>query len=254
MSRRGYGEAMSSASSMVDWDLAGRTARRLAGPGPQTTREDAAAVVRELHQAAATAVAHVEKLTGMTSLPGGPVPEVAVVDRPGWVDANARGMAALLDPLVEAVRDPRAGAVVTFAGVTREVSHLDYEAYAEMAGPQMEQIVEEAIARHGLCAAVAAHRSGRVELSEPSVLVAVSAPHRPEAFEGAREIIDRIKAEKDCLQMFRQRVTEAGLLEAEQLDRIDQEARQLVDQALAAAKAAPAPTEADLLTDVYASY
>ena len=54
---RGYGEAMSSAASMVDWDLAGRTARRLAGAGPSTTREEAAAVVRELHEAAATAVA-----------------------------------------------------------------------------------------------------------------------------------------------------------------------------------------------------
>ena len=66
--------------------------------------------------------------------------------------------------------------------------------------------------------------------------------------------IDRLKAEKDCLQLFRQRVTEAGLLEAAQLDQIDKEARRIIDQALAAAKAAPAPTEADLLTDVYASY
>ncbi len=44
---------------MVDWDLAGRTARRLMSAGPSTTREDAAAVVRELHEAAAVAVAHV---------------------------------------------------------------------------------------------------------------------------------------------------------------------------------------------------
>jgi pyruvate dehydrogenase E1 component alpha subunit len=66
--------------------------------------------------------------------------------------------------------------------------------------------------------------------------------------------IDKLKAEKDCLQLFRQRVTEAGLLEADQLDAIDKEARQTIDQALAAAKAGPAPTEADLLTDVYASY
>jgi pyruvate dehydrogenase E1 component alpha subunit len=66
--------------------------------------------------------------------------------------------------------------------------------------------------------------------------------------------IEKIKAEKDCLQMFRQRVTEAGLLERAQLDQIDREARQVIDQALAAAKSAPAPTEADLLTDVYASY
>ncbi|MGY1820645.1 zinc-dependent metalloprotease [Geodermatophilus sp. SYSU D00079] len=94
---------MSSAASMVDWELAGRTARRLVGPGPETTREEAAAVVRELHEAAATAVAHVERLTGLQALPSGPVPEVAVVDRPGWVDANAAGMAALMDPLVEAL-------------------------------------------------------------------------------------------------------------------------------------------------------
>jgi len=66
--------------------------------------------------------------------------------------------------------------------------------------------------------------------------------------------VDRLKAEKDCLKLFRQRVTEAGLLEPAQLDEIDQEARRIIDQALAEAKAAPAPTEADLLTDVYASY
>jgi pyruvate dehydrogenase E1 component alpha subunit len=66
--------------------------------------------------------------------------------------------------------------------------------------------------------------------------------------------IDTLKADRDCIKMFRQRVNEAGLLEAEQLDAIDREARQLVDEALAEAKAGPAPTEADLLTDVYASY
>lgn len=99
-----------------------------------------------------------------------------------------------LDGLVARVRDPRAGAVVTFSGVTRDVDALVYEAYAEMALEQMAAIVAEAIERHGLCAAAAEHRVGAVPLSEPSVLVAVSAPHRPEAFLGAREIIDRIKA------------------------------------------------------------
>ena len=110
---------MSSASSMVDWDLAGRTARKLISAGPSTTREEAAGVVRDLHEAAAVAVAHVEKLTGMSPVPGGPVPEVVVVDRPGWVDANARGMAALLDPLVEALtakQDSRPGPIATAIG------------------------------------------------------------------------------------------------------------------------------------------
>jgi len=97
------------------------------------------------------------------------------------------------DELAAAVRDPRAGAVVTFSGVTREVDHLDYEAYAEMAAEQIEAIVAAAIERHGLCAAAAEHRVGRVARSEASVIVAASAPHRAAAFAGAREIIDEIK-------------------------------------------------------------
>ncbi|HLM04031.1 MAG TPA: zinc-dependent metalloprotease [Blastococcus sp.] len=110
---------MSSASSMVDWDLAGRTARRLISGGPSTTREEAADVVRELHEKAAVAVAHVEGFTGLRAAPDGPAPEVAVVDRPGWVDANAKGMAALLDPLVDALaakQDSRPGPLAMAIG------------------------------------------------------------------------------------------------------------------------------------------
>ncbi|MEA2255885.1 MAG: MoaE-MoaD fusion protein [Solirubrobacteraceae bacterium] len=110
-------------------------------------------------------------------------PHVAVRDEP-----------LSLDALAAAVRDPRAGAVVLFSGVTREVDHLDYEAYVEMAAEQIEAIVAAAIERHGLCAAAAEHRIGRVPRTEASVIVAASAPHRGEAFAGAREIIDEIKA------------------------------------------------------------
>jgi molybdopterin converting factor subunit 1 len=112
-----------------------------------------------------------------------------------------------LDALVERVRDPRAGAVVTFHGVTREVPSLEYEAYAEMALEQMRAIVEEAVARHGLCAAAAEHRLGTVPLSEASVLVAVSAPHRPEAFAGGREIIDRLK---ELAPIWKREIAEDG--------------------------------------------
>jgi molybdopterin synthase catalytic subunit len=97
--------------------------------------------------------------------------------------------------VAERVRDPRAGAVVTFSGVTRDVDRLEYDAYAEMAEERMAAIATEALERHGLCAAAVEHRVGDVSLSEPSVIVAVSAPHRGEAFAGAREIIDRVKAE-----------------------------------------------------------
>jgi MoaE-MoaD fusion protein len=110
-----------------------------------------------------------------------------------WVRISSEPLS--LDSLAERVRDPRAGAVVTFQGVTREVERLEYEAYAEMAEERLATIALEAIDRYGLCAAAVEHRVGEVPLSDPSVIVAASAPHRGEAFAGAREIIDRVKAE-----------------------------------------------------------
>ncbi len=110
-----------------------------------------------------------------------------------WARVTTDALSA--DTLIARVRDPGAGAVVTFQGVTRKVERLEYEAYAEMAEPRIEAILRDAIERHGLCAAAAEHRIGTVPLSEPSVLVAVSAAHRGEAFAAAREVIDRIKVE-----------------------------------------------------------
>jgi molybdopterin synthase catalytic subunit len=100
-----------------------------------------------------------------------------------------------LEALAAAVGRPGAGAVVAFQGVTREVSRLEYESYAEMAEERMTAILAECVERHGLEAAAAEHRTGAVALGEASVIVAVSAAHRAEAFAGAREAIDRIKAE-----------------------------------------------------------
>jgi molybdopterin synthase catalytic subunit len=95
----------------------------------------------------------------------------------------------------ERVARPGAGAIVTFQGTTRDVEQLEYEAYAQMAEERIASILRDCIERHGLEAAAAEHRVGTVPLSEPSVVVAVSAAHRSEAFAGAREAIDRIKAE-----------------------------------------------------------
>ena len=100
-----------------------------------------------------------------------------------------------LGALAAAVRDPAAGAVVLFEGVTREVPELDYEAYAEMAEEKIATILADVKERHGLTAVAAEHRVGLVPLSQPSVVVAASGPHREETFAGAREAIDRIKAE-----------------------------------------------------------
>ena len=112
----------------------------------------------------------------------------------GALHVRVTDEALALDPLIERVRDARAGAIVTFSGVTREVAELEYEAYVEMAEKEIVKVVERAIERHGLCAGAAEHRVGAVPLSEPSVLVAASAPHRDAAFAGAREMIDEIKA------------------------------------------------------------
>jgi MoaE-MoaD fusion protein len=115
----------------------------------------------------------------------------------GGAGPHARVTEEPLSPadLAAAVADPGAGALVTFQGVTREVARLDYEAYREMAEERIAAILAECVERHGLLGAAAEHRVGPVALGEPAVIVAVSAAHREEAFAGAREAIDRIKAE-----------------------------------------------------------
>ncbi|MDQ6835276.1 MAG: molybdenum cofactor biosynthesis protein MoaE [Actinomycetota bacterium] len=112
----------------------------------------------------------------------------------GFAHVRVTGEPLSLDGLLERVREPRAGAVIGFLGVTRDVAALEYEAYMEMAEAKLSEIVTTAIEHHGLCAAAVEHRIGVVALSEPSVAIAVSAPHRAEAYAGSREIIDQIKA------------------------------------------------------------
>ena len=100
-----------------------------------------------------------------------------------------------LEQLSRLVSRPAAGAIVSFQGTTREVSRLDYEAYREMAEERIRAILGDCLDRNGLEAAAAEHRVGPVAMGESSVIVAVSAAHRAEAFAGARDAIDRIKAE-----------------------------------------------------------
>jgi len=102
-----------------------------------------------------------------------------------------------LDP--EAVRQlvahPSTGATVVFCGTTRELPSLEYEAYAEMAEQKIRELAEIVVAEHGLAAVAVAHRTGTVELMEPSIVVAVSAGHRAEAFAGARALLDAVKSQ-----------------------------------------------------------
>ena len=100
-----------------------------------------------------------------------------------------------------AVRDD-CGAVVLFSGTVRDhaegrtgVQHLTYEAYEEQAVPKMQTIADEIRVRWPETGRVALiHRIGRMEVTESTVLVVVSSPHRPEAFEAARFGIDALKS------------------------------------------------------------
>jgi molybdenum cofactor biosynthesis protein MoaC/molybdopterin converting factor subunit 1 len=132
-----------------------------------------------------------------TIAPGDELALIPPVSGGATAPARARITEAPLSvaDLAASVTRPGAGAIVVFCGTTREVERLEYEAYAEMAGERIEQILDECVRGHGLEAAAAEHRVGSVPLGEPSVVVAVSAAHRGEAFAGAREAIDRIKAE-----------------------------------------------------------
>jgi molybdopterin synthase catalytic subunit len=103
--------------------------------------------------------------------------------------------------LTESVRSPMAGAVVLFLGTVREMTGdrrtvaLDYEGYPEMARDRMQSIAEDACSRWPVVAAAVIHRLGHMELGDISVAVAVSCPHRKDAFEAGRFLIDRLKEE-----------------------------------------------------------
>ena len=101
--------------------------------------------------------------------------------------------------LVESVRSKQGGAVVLFLGTVRELTGgrqtvaLDYEAYSEMAEAKLGELEAEARQRWPVIGVSIVHRLGHLELGEISVAVAVSCPHRGDAFETARHLIDRTK-------------------------------------------------------------
>lgn len=101
--------------------------------------------------------------------------------------------------LTEEVRRTDCGAVVTFLGTVRDLTNgkvtvaLDYEAHPGMAEKKMAEIEADTRARWPVGDMIMEHRLGRLELGEISVAVAVSCPHRAEAFEACRHAIDRLK-------------------------------------------------------------
>jgi MoaE-MoaD fusion protein len=118
----------------------------------------------------------------------------------------------LLAPVRE-VQSDEAGAVATFVGTTRihsrgrTVTHLDYEAFPEMAEQMMASLAESLRAKYELCEVAIHHRVGRVGIGEPSVAIAVSAPHRQDALAACREAIDTLK---ETIPLWKKEVYEGG--------------------------------------------
>ena len=125
--------------------------------------------------------------------------EVALIPPVSGGAFRLTGEPLSFDAVVDEVRSDQAGAIATFIGTTRlqsrgrTVLHLDYEAYEEMAEQAMAQIAAELKGRYDLCEIAIHHRTGRVEIGEASVVIAVSAPHRQDALAACKDAIDTLK-------------------------------------------------------------
>jgi molybdopterin synthase catalytic subunit len=118
-----------------------------------------------------------------------------------------------LEAVAAEVADERAGAVATFTGTVRrqsrgrEVTRLEYEAYAEMAEEVIAKLAAELELRYELCAVAIHHRVGVLGIGEASVLVAVSAPHRQDALAACKDAIDMLKA---TVPLWKKEIYEGG--------------------------------------------
>ena len=118
-----------------------------------------------------------------------------------------------LDAVVAEVADESAGAVATFTGTVRrqsrgrEVTRLEYEAYAEMAEDVMANLARDLQAQYDLCAVAIHHRVGTLGIGEASVAIAVSAPHRQDALAACKDAIDRLK---ETVPLWKKEVYEGG--------------------------------------------
>lgn len=118
-----------------------------------------------------------------------------------WI--NLSSVALPVADAIGFVTDPSAGGIAVFLGTTRAQTGksaqtliaLDYEAYESMALDQLKQFAAEARQRWPVTKLVILHRTGRVPVGEPSVLIALSTPHRASAFEACRWLIDTLKSQ-----------------------------------------------------------
>jgi molybdopterin synthase catalytic subunit len=139
--------------------------------------------------------------------------EVAVIPPVSGGDFRLTDAGLSLDSVVAEVARDEAGAIATFIGTTRvrsrgrTVTHLEYEAYAGMAERVMEEIARELQDRYDVCEIAIHHRTGRVEIGEASVVIAVSAPHRQDALAACKDAIDTLKEQ---VPLWKKEVYEGG--------------------------------------------
>jgi MoaE-MoaD fusion protein len=139
--------------------------------------------------------------------------EVALIPPVSGGDFKLTEAPLSLDAAVREVARDEAGAVATFLGTVRNrsrertVLYLEYEAYEGMAEDVMAQLAAELTDRHELSAIAIHHRVGRVEIGEPSVVIAVSSPHRAAALAACKEAIDTLK---ETVPLWKKEVYEGG--------------------------------------------
>ena len=139
--------------------------------------------------------------------------EVALVPPVSGGAFRVTGEPLSLDAVVAEVANERAGAVATFTGTVRrqsrgrDVTELEYEAYAEMAEDVMARIAADLEERYELCAIAIHHRVGTLGIGEASVVIAVSAPHRQDALAACKDAIDRLK---ETVPLWKKEVYEGG--------------------------------------------
>ncbi|MGB3829805.1 MAG: molybdenum cofactor biosynthesis protein MoaE [Ornithinimicrobium sp.] len=115
-----------------------------------------------------------------------------------WVGVQSEPLS--LDAALDVVGDPRAGAVAIFIGTVREhdggrdgVTQLDYSAHPQ-AAEALREVADVVAAQPGVCGVVALHRQGQLAVGDRAVICVVSAEHRAQAFDGARQLIEECKA------------------------------------------------------------
>jgi molybdopterin synthase catalytic subunit len=139
--------------------------------------------------------------------------EVALIPPVSGGDFKLSEAPLSLDSAVREVARDEAGAIATFLGTVRNrsrdrtVLYLEYEAYEGMAEDVMSQLAAQLGSRHELSGIAIHHRVGRVEIGQPSVVVAVSSPHRAAALAACKEAIDTLK---ETVPLWKKEVYEGG--------------------------------------------